>query len=437
MNPQSKKCSTEKRVAVIGAGPGGLAAAARLSNAGVSVEVFEASAELGGLARSIMLWGKPVELSAHIFRSSDEFVNQLWQACSQELKEITLRRGIYDGSTVIEYPMTPLRIARNLGLTDTWRALKSLVYHRATKRWNPIANNAEDWMVQTYGRVLHQRFLKDYAEQLWGVPCDQISASFPQFLFQSSGDSKGAQTFYYPKQGNSSVWEKLAERLQAQGVTIHLNTRVSQLDSAGNSISGLFINGERIAFDHVISTMPLGLLARLALPDNPMVTQAGKALRARSTVLVYLRAKAGSQSKYNWLSVYPKKYRVGRITDFGHWQESQDGSTVYCLEYWCDRGDELWSKSNDALTQLAMSELNQTEQFGRVEMLDSHIERLPATHPVFSLEAQEAMHKINTVLSEIKGLSSVGRHGSHGVLGMGESMEAACEVADRVSSSLQ
>ena len=70
-NTSFRSKSTEQhapRVAVIGAGPGGLAAAARLIDADVDVEIFEASADLGGLARSLTLWDQPVELSAHIFQ---------------------------------------------------------------------------------------------------------------------------------------------------------------------------------------------------------------------------------------------------------------------------------------------------------------------------------------------------------------------------------
>ena len=419
-------------VAVIGGGPGGLAAAARLIEAGASVELFEASGQLGGLARSIELWGRQLELSAHIFRSSDPFVNRLWHECAGELKQIALRRGIFDGESVIEYPMTPLRIFRNLGAADTVRSVVGLGMGRVSQHWSNPPKNAEDWMVRMYGRPLHERFLRDYAEKLWGVPCDQIGASFPQFLFQSADDAKGDESFYYPTLGNSSVWNRLGDKLASSGAAIHLKTRVNQLQVQNNRVTGLVVDGKRKRFDHVISTMPLGLLARLTLPENVEVKTAASELRARSTVLVYLLAKSDSQSKYNWLTVYPARYRMGRITDFGQWLGENNGHTVFCLEYWCDKDDALWSQDNEAITAHAIAELNQTGQVGKVVAVDSHIERLPGTHPVFSLGAQQAMNIINDKLSRIDGLSTVGRHGSHGVLGMGESMEAASAVADAV-----
>jgi len=123
---------------------------------------------------------------------------------------------------------------------------------------------------------------------------------------------------------------------------------------------------------------------------------------------------------------------MGRVTDFGHWLESSDDKTVFCLEYWCDREDALWKQSDEALVELATKELNKTQLVGTVSVLNSFVLRLPNTHPVFSLESQSAIDTLNQALASIAGLSSVGRHGSHRVLGMGESMEAARKLADRI-----
>ncbi len=425
------------RVGVIGGGPAGLAAAARLADAGISVDLFEASAELGGLARSLPLWDCQVELSAHIFRSADPFVNGLWQASADDLIEISLQRGIFDGHQVTHYPITPLRILQSLGLRDSISAAAGLCLGRLSALGKPPPATAEDWMVRTYGRPLHDRFLRSYAEKLWGVSCDQIDARFPQFLFQSADSSKeGRQSFLYPRAGNSSVWKNLSSSLVARGVGIHLETRVSEFRFDGNTVSGLVANQQQYDVDHVISTMPLGLLARVALPDSPTIAALASQLKSRSTVLVYLRAKAGNHSAFNWLSVYPDKYRVGRITDFGRWLNRDDGTTVYCLEYWCDAGDDFWRQNDHDLTTLACKELNQTGLVGSVTALQSHVERVPNSHPVFSLGFQTAIDNISAQLATIHGVSSVGRSGAHGVLGMGESMTSAREAADEVIGRL-
>lgn len=56
----------DQRVAVIGAGYAGLAAAVELADAGIKVDVFEASRTLGGRARAVELDGLTVDNGAHI-----------------------------------------------------------------------------------------------------------------------------------------------------------------------------------------------------------------------------------------------------------------------------------------------------------------------------------------------------------------------------------
>ncbi|MDP1605326.1 MAG: FAD-dependent oxidoreductase, partial [Rhodocyclaceae bacterium] len=56
----------DQRVAIIGAGYAGLAAAVELADADIKVDVFEASRTLGGRARTVELDGLSVDNGAHI-----------------------------------------------------------------------------------------------------------------------------------------------------------------------------------------------------------------------------------------------------------------------------------------------------------------------------------------------------------------------------------
>ena len=73
-----------------------------------------------------------------------------------------------------------------------------------------------------------------------------------------------------------------------------------------------------------------------------------------------------------------------------------------------------------------------TQLVGQVTALKSHVERVPGSHPVFSLGFQSSIDCIQQHLATLSGISSVGRSGAHGVLGMGESMESARDAADQV-----
>lgn len=55
------------KVVVIGAGPAGLTAAFSLASRGYLVTIIERSNSVGGMARSMMLWGKTVDIGPHRF----------------------------------------------------------------------------------------------------------------------------------------------------------------------------------------------------------------------------------------------------------------------------------------------------------------------------------------------------------------------------------
>lgn len=68
-----------KKVIVIGAGPAVLSCAYELSKRGVEVIVFEASNNVGGMARSFDLWGQRVDLGPRRFFSKQKEINAFFK----------------------------------------------------------------------------------------------------------------------------------------------------------------------------------------------------------------------------------------------------------------------------------------------------------------------------------------------------------------------
>ena len=64
--------SNERRVAIVGGGWAGCAAALTLAEAGVTVTLFEASRSLGGRARAVELEGQPLDNGQHILLGAYE-----------------------------------------------------------------------------------------------------------------------------------------------------------------------------------------------------------------------------------------------------------------------------------------------------------------------------------------------------------------------------
>jgi protoporphyrinogen oxidase len=102
---------------VIGAGPAGLTAAYQLAKDGHQVHLYEAGNSVGGMAKTIKLWGQLVDLGPHRFFSSDTRVNKFWlEIVGLNYSMISRLTRIYYKKTFFSYPLKALNALICLGL---------------------------------------------------------------------------------------------------------------------------------------------------------------------------------------------------------------------------------------------------------------------------------------------------------------------------------
>jgi protoporphyrinogen oxidase len=168
------------RVAVIGAGPAGMTAALQLSRGGAEVLVYEAGECVGGLARSLDLWGQRVDLGPHRFFSTDARVNRLWlDVVGREYKMVDRLTRIYYQGRFFHYPLKPLNALVNMGVVNAAWCLASYVKEKARPSFPANENESfESWVVDRFGRRLFEMFFKSYSEKLWGISCQELNADF-------------------------------------------------------------------------------------------------------------------------------------------------------------------------------------------------------------------------------------------------------------------
>ena len=121
------------RVGIIGAGPAGLTCAYQLTKAGIETDLYEASASVGGLAKTIELWNQRVDLGPHRFFSRDARVNKLWLEIvgTDYLMVDRLTRILYN-DRLFRYPIQPLDVITKLGVAETFRCLLSYIRENVT-----------------------------------------------------------------------------------------------------------------------------------------------------------------------------------------------------------------------------------------------------------------------------------------------------------------
>jgi protoporphyrinogen oxidase len=418
------------QIIIIGAGPAGLAAAHTLVSRGANVKILEASDSVGGLARSIDLWGQKVDLGPHRFFSANQKVNKLWDETLEDDFEIINRQTrIYYKNKFYHYPIQPMNALRNLGVLEALLCVFSFLIAKL----KPLdQNHFEGWVSKRFGTKLYGIFFKSYSEKLWGIKCSELSSDFAKqrirglSLYKAlkamffTGSKKAHKTlleeFKYPSLGAGMFYEKLASRIISQGGEIVFNSPVLGITrTEGGNYKIQTPGSEEYEANYVINTMPLTNLVNCleGIPED--IKKIAFALKFRTTILVYHKIESEALFDDQWLYLHDSNVMSGRITNFSNWSKDlKQGKkeTILCFEYWCDRNDEIFSQNHDQIIDLAKKDLR-TLGFGdSAKVKDGFVIKIPKCYPIYDLNYLPVVNNIKTTLEKYGKFQTIGRNGS-------------------------
>jgi protoporphyrinogen oxidase len=116
------------------------------------------------------------------------------------------------------------------------------------------------------------------------------------------------------------------------------------------------------------------------------VLEAAAGLRHRDFLTVMLVVDRAELFADNWIYVHEPDVKVGRIQNFKNWSPRwcpTRATTALGLEYFVNRGDELWNTPDAELVALGRRELRQLGLDGGRPVLDGAVVRVPCAYPVY------------------------------------------------------
>jgi protoporphyrinogen oxidase len=425
------------RVVIIGAGPAGLTAAYLLAKAGIPVTVLEGDSVVGGLSRTVEYKGYRFDIGGHRFFTKFPPVEQLWEEVlgAEFLSVPRLSRIFYNGK-YFDYPLKPLNALIGLGVAQSARVIGSYLRSQIAPERREV--NLEQWVSNRFGKRLFEIFFKSYTEKVWGIPCTELSAEWAAQRIQNlslgrailsatplTRRSEAVRTlieeFRYPRLGPGQMWEMTRDRIVELGGEILLNHRVESIrleEGRVVSVEARSPDGvRRLNGEHFISTMPIRSLVRALDPAPPTeVTAAAEGLSYRDFLVVALILDQENPFPDNWIYVHSSEVRVGRIQNFNNWSAAmvpQPGRTCLGLEYFCFKGDGLWTSSDEELVELAKREIGKLGLADPSRVKDGVVIRMPKAYPVYDGTYRAHLDQIRSHLDPIPNLSLVGRNGMH------------------------
>ena len=444
-------------VVVIGAGPAGLTAAYVLAQkADVRVTVLEGDDVVGGISRTVQYNGFRFDLGGHRFFTKITPVLRLWrEILGSEFIKVPRQSRIFYNGRYFDYPLRPMNALTGLGLWNA--ALIVASYIKWHYRPYPVEENFEQWVTNRFGRRLYLAFFKTYTEKVWGMPCTEIRAEWAAQRIQGlslaravlnatalnkrSTDIKSLiHEFDYPRLGPGQMWEACRDAIANKGHRVLMGHRAKHLVMKDGQVSGVVAdtpNGEQLfSADHVVSTMPLRTLVRSLSPEAPAdVTAAAEGLSYREFLVVALMLKREHLFPDNWIYIHTPGVKVGRIQNFNNWSAAMvptAGITCVGMEYFCFKGDGLWSSADDVLAKLAASELASLGLANQDDVVDAKVVRVPKAYPIYDSVYRDHIVKIREFIDPIPNLHTVGRNGMHKYNNQDHSMWTAIMAVDNM-----
>lgn len=265
--------TTPKRVAVLGAGPMGLAVAYQLCRDGHQPVIFEADDRVGGMTASFDFSGLRIERYYHFHCISDAgFLQMLDElGLADRMRWTETRMGYWFGKRLQRWG-NPIALLQFKGVGLTAKLRYGLHAFLSTKRkdWRPLDHvEATGWIKRWVGeeawRSLWQR-LFDYKFYDYS---DNLSAAWIWSRIRRIGNSRYSifrEKLGYLDGGSDTLLHAMQQWIASLGGEFRLSTPVTRVRIEDDVVKGVDTPNGFEAFDTVVSTIPLPFVPRI-MPD--------------------------------------------------------------------------------------------------------------------------------------------------------------------------
>lgn len=451
-----------KPVAILGGGPCGLYAARCLSRAGIPVTVIERERHPGGLATAHQRGDNWYDLGCHMLHEFDqEIFHDILAIMGDESIPVQLNAKIRWAGSFYRYPLQFQDMIKGIPLPTLVYYSFGLLYaqaRQALKPWEP--KNAEEALIQLYGKPLYRFFFKDFTHRYWGIHPRQLSVTFisskmprlsavdvmkKAFGKFGLGNDKGVsavasalseETLHYSRTGAEAMPRGLARAIEQAGGRVILNAEVTQLDIEQQSVTGVIYtrDGEqhRLDCDECISTIPLSHLVQRTNPAPPPdVVDAAKRLRYKPIAVYGLLVK--KEQCIDALYIYYRDrvfHRVGEPKNAGL-VVKPDGHTVLIIETTCEIGDAKWEGA-ESIREAIYADLEQEGICRRDQVVETHVMHHDTGYPIFELGFEPYRDRVQEWVATIGNLQSDGRQGGFKYPNMHAAMRMGADAAQAV-----
>lgn len=357
MSSQSTPCVT-----IVGGGFTGLASAYELAKRGIRVTVLESESEIGGLAAAFDVAGEKLDRFYHHWFTNDLDVMSLIDELElQDKVEISpTNTGIYYANNFFKLS-TPWDLLKFKPLKFWDRIRLGLLALRARRvdDWRQLeGKTAQEWLQELGGKNVYRVVWQPLLKGKFGPYAEDVSAVWFWNKLKLRGGSrgkKGEERLAYFKGGFVALAQALAEKIEALGGTIELNTRVEKITQTPEGWTTQTAD-KAIVSNQVLVTTALPLAAKMFehWASDDYLAKLNRIQYIGNICLVLELDR--SLSKTYWLNVNDPSFPFVGVIEHTNFEkpETYGGRHIVYLSKYLPHTDTLYQMDADAFLAYAI-----------------------------------------------------------------------------------
>ncbi len=419
--------SDRPHVVVLGAGPAGCGAASRLRRTDrARVTVIERQSAVGGNASSFEWAGQWLDFGSHRlhYTTDPEILSDIRSFLGDDLLPRIRNGRILLRGKLVRFPFKPADLLTTLDKAFAIGVLRDMAAGKLGLRRGGDDTFA-GVLMRSLGPTICRSFYFPYARKIWGYDPTELSGTQARRRVTANSFAKlvrrifrpvGAGMFYYPRRGFGQITSAYADNAIEHGATFLLSTSVDRLEptAAGWRVH-VTRDGVRqtLEADHVWSTIPITMLARLTDGAPPVLTTDTPGIDYRAMLLVYLRLETGQFTPTD-AHYFPESHiRITRLSEPGNYTDRArpPGSTVLCAELPCSPDDATWSMSDSELGNLVAADIRTAGLPLHAPPAEVLVRRLRHAYPIYLTGYESRFDAFDAWAASQRRLLTFGRQG--------------------------
>lgn len=375
------------RVAVVGGGIAGLAAARRLARSGARVTLHEAGRQLGGLGESFLFDGRQVEKFYHCILPSDTHLRGVLDelGLADDVHWRATSMGVFVGDRLYRLD-TPLDLLRFDALRRSDRLRVGLFALRARlARSAPLDDvTAREWLEGGCGARAFDLLWRPLLEAKFGERFGDVPALWMWRTLTREKAVEGERKGYL-NGGLKRLTDTLAASLSHLGTTLRTSCPVEAIEMRPDGVD-VTAAGRTDRYDAVLSTVALPLLRR-TLRNRRLAERVGRWEVPYQGVICGVFLLSRPLTPHYWIPTVHAGTRFQGIVEMTNLAPRDwiGGHLVYVMNY-TPATSPLYGQPDSALAAGYLQDLQALfPDLRRRQVLEARVFRAPYVEPVAPL----------------------------------------------------